>query len=574
MGGTSKKIIPFISNFSVAWFRVKAVNQYGQSDFSKLLMINAGTGIVKYPLYDYKMTPPILQQVTVLRAMDHQTPIGFARFGETTCDCLKPQVVYQAEWNHPYEQNTSNFNVIENIPIKPDRAVYFFLRFTYQMGRIALTLSFKDPYGAMVNRTIALVPLPGGWSDDYWGSFVPDDFGHEYEYQMYVSGADNFERYYERGFQGNYIWSSDRMGNILDKNPSSYAHADLNNPPQFPFINYEPGVDVNHKIKIGTVTRSLPADRLENNNSFTSATNVVLTLNPSSLRAEYTNINLNSATDTDTFLVNYQDIGTNYIINADSTLAALAGGIVPGGIHWLSKYLGLSIALIEPKLHIELYTNQKECTDLELYKSDKTTRVSEYKKQSCVDLSPGTFPDCKYYLVVKNSDYNLQGAFPYKIIFTYSPGYYRMCVDHNAPAFQPKDRLDYKILKKLYEKIDLPRPSEDWRITIERDIRTFIRQTANILLDTEFTRTLPGISEQSTRTEFANDYRLTAKVASSFGLNEEAEKLYNERINLFSSKNDISNRLDALNELHSFYTSAGMKAKATALKKKIVKIKL
>lgn len=571
IGGKCIKVAPAINDFAVAWFRVKAINQYGQSDFSKVLLINTGTKKTKSP-YGHEAAPAFLQQVTVLRAIPNQTPTGYARFAEASSDFLKPQVIYDVLWSQKYGQNTRKIEVTENKPSKPDRAIYFFLRFNYQMRNLHLNLLYTDPYGAQKNQEINLQPVTGSWPSDYWGTFIPTDYGRNYDYQLIVSGEDILERYYERGFTGSYGWNLNRMGNLLDSNPSSVAAADLNNAPQYPFINYEPGLDRNHKVQIGTVIKSLLADRLENNNSFATATNVVLTLDPEKLTQEYNDINLNNSADSDVFYVDYQGIGTNYILNNDSALINSKSGGLKAGRNYLSSFLGLYIDFIVPSLSITLHTDQKECIDLEVYKSDKVIKVKDYKKESAVKFSPMDFNDCKFYLVVKNSDYNMQGAFPYRMNIAYAPGYYAMGIDHNAPAYQAQGRIDYKYLKKLLDKLDLPRPSENWKVTIERDIREVVKQTANILLDKNIADELKEFTGQSFNHNHSIDYKQTAMIASSFGLATEAELLYNERLKQISSVTDKTLSVEAYNDLHGFYLSNGMKTKANALKKKIIKI--
>jgi hypothetical protein len=467
-------------------------------------------------------------------------------------------MVYDAEWESS-GPDSRVLKINQNIPFKPGRDAYIFVRFSNRMLDKYLRLSLYTM--GMHEIAVKLSPIVDSFDAVYWGTFTPEDKQKNYKFYIVIDGVDSIERYVPRGFVGQYGWDVNKSGSFLDKHPETKSYPALNKPPLFPFVNYEPGYDTTHSLEIGTVNRSVPASG--GTIDFTSATLVLLAPDMSNIGCtkEYIQLTLN---DTSVFLVEYQ-----------TTAADDACGVLTPYKEYLSSLLGLYIVHYPPLFWVSLYADQKDCTDLELYKSDTATRTHDLRQESHVGIYNPTmafFTDKKLYLVIKNSDFNLQGTFLYNIRFGYQHAHDDYGIDFTAPAYQGRTTVERHFLKKLYDRIDLPRPQENWKAKYQRDVRTFVRQITAILLDDQTAVELQGFVKQNVSKGLADDCRLTAKAAFALGMVAEAEKLYKESSDRFSAQGDKKSQVSVLNDLYEVYHSAGMKTKADKVLSKIKNI--
>jgi hypothetical protein len=505
------------------WYRIKARNVSGQSGPSHVVMATLPNGPVRivHPSdSDITLPPPYVAQVTVLRALPGRTPSGYARLPDEPCDCLRPEVIYNANWE-PFLTRQRALKVLVDQPLKPDRAAYIFIRFENDtdwpgqgipMDDVSLVLTLL-PIGASSGNIPTMLQLkrctePGRCC--YWAEFTPQDLQAPYSYSFHIEGADAFDHYVPRKLYQYF------QGPVLDRNPASAAWPNLNDAPLYPIQLYLQGGDNFHHMQIGTVTHALAPDQLEPNNAFAKATPVAIS-SAAGLVKKYSALSLHAANDADYFQVDYLPTS---IDNASTLLEPTK--------EWLSRLLGLYIMHYPPLLEIALFTDHKACVDLALYKSDAVTQTHNLPKQGQISLynpSLTFFLNHRFYLTVKNSDFNQQGAFAYQARFSYQHAYDEPNVDCNAPAYQPKTSVGRAVLKQIYDKIDLPRPAEDWKVHRDLSINTFVEQTAGVLLNRQTVEQVQAIFKSDYRRLLADDYRLAAAVATRLDLAGLAKKL-------------------------------------------------
>jgi hypothetical protein len=508
----------------VRWYRIRTFNRVGSSGYSDIVMVDLPNGPVRtiHPYDDDISTPPpYVAQVTILRAEPGLIPLGFARFAPNPCDCLQPEVVYDAKWV-PSALNFRTMQIQANKLFKPNRDAYIFIRFEnssigYEMGipmkedaSLVLTLLYSS--GSGQNHPV-MVPLKRCVKDGrtcYWGVHTPVSGQTPYLIKLHIQGLDAYDHYGPRTLYQYF------QGGVLDRNPATEARADSSNPPLYPFLSYLPGKDISHQFRVGTISQSLPADTLEANDTFATATPVLLSSAGGLVKA-FTSLALSTASDKDVFQI-------TYLTTPEDDACRLVGAYK----EWLSQLMGLYIMHYPPLLEAVLFLEPRECVDLALYKSDASTRTHNLPKQSQVSLynpSLAYFPDHTLYLVVKNSDFARQGALPYKIRFSYAHAHDEAHVDSNAPAYKPRTSVGRILLQQVYDKLDLPRPSEDWRVHYEQNMRTVVEQTAAILLNPETAAQLSSALERDVRQALAQDCRLAGKAAAKLGMSELAKKL-------------------------------------------------
>lgn len=517
----------------IYFYRIKAKNRNGESGFSNIIMVDLPSGDARVldPNNIYISRPPsYLKQINIVRAPSGLQPIGYARFEDNSCECLQPEEVYNACWEYKSKYQRT-LNIRQNIPFKPNRDAYIFVKFAdysladgipMQDDTVTLKLTGKKADGSSFDIPVKM--LPGIEVNDrtyYWGSFKADNQWYKnYKINIEIHAKDAFDRYDQRN----------PSGHEIDASPSDEAYTDLANPPYYPFINYQPGIDRNHSFEIGTIIKDLPEDSFEVNNNFSSATKVLLAPKRNEISAwkSFDQISLNNATDIDYFMVEYQSS------TADDNCELLEPTTEE-----LSKLLGLYIVHYPPIFSISLQTNNKDCIDLALYKSDSlntqlTHNLEKINKFVLYNPTKTHFQDKRFYTLVKNSDYDSQGAIKYSIIFSYSHAQDVMRINTNAPAYKPRTTVTRKLFQNIFDKLDLPRPGENLESRYQINIKTVVQKAINFISDQQTAADLQEILKRNIAFDLANDFRSTANVARSLNMNLEAEKLLLESYKQFS----------------------------------------
>lgn len=570
LGGTFEDVLPAPAASEYRspeyWYRVKAVNWIGESEFSYDVMVSVPSGTVReiHPWdADVSLPPMHARRLTVVRAPAGLVPIGYANFATPTCECRAPQVVYDAIWEYA-GGHVRRLNKTSDLAFKPDRAAYIFIHFgtgdwgdwgdgvLMDGGPVSVKLTASPAGSPAINIPLTLQPGTGGY---YWGVFTPDNVTQtSYTFSVEVSAQDSFARYAPRF----------PSGDMLDGDPRTEAYADTT-APLYRFMNYEPGSDTNHAFHVGFVRSQLDPDRLETNNDFGHATVVQLSA-PDEIQTQrkaFDQLTLGNASDVDYFALQFSPS------QKDKDCQLLQPGTVV-----LSTLLGLSKTFYPPRLIVSLKNDDLDCMDIMLFTSDVQGRAQKHIAQGMYSLSVWNplrvgYPDAKLYAMVKNGDYASQGAIGYGVAFYYGHAVEKFGVDPNAPGYGPRTTEARKFLRELYEKLDLPRPGDDIRQQFSHDSRATIVALTKVLVDPATTSTLQGILGRDVRRDVAADCASVAKVADTLSIPDAAERLYIAASTGFETIGDRTKQLDALRALAVFYDHANLSSKAAAIRKRI-----
>lgn len=490
---------------------------------------------IGYNYLEISRPPSYIQQVTVIRALPGMEPTGYATFPEATDDCLKPQIVYDAQWQNN-GSSTRTLNIESNIPFKPNRDAYVFVKLSgysradYQpMHTVNLNLK------GISNGQNINIPVEMSFSRDdyygiyYWGSFKPENQSlANYDVIMEFEGIDNYVRYELR----------DPPGHELDSDPSTKAYADLDDPPLYLFKNYEPGVDRNHKLAIGQIVDQLDDDNLEPNDSFDLAKEISLVTGEGEgiVTKKFSELALSTSHDVDYFLIEYE----SSLADDNCTLLDVERSVV-------SEILGVYINKYPPMLGIEVYTENNDCTDLALYNSVEavTNHFPRTNKVVLYNPTKMAFVDKKVFLAVRNSNHSDQGAFRYDAVFSYAHAHFLIRGGQGNLGLE----VQRVLLGRLYEMLDLVRPGE----IFEKEPQVVIQASVEIMLDKETRPTLQEILEQDVTAILANDLANMAKVTKDFGMRSETEKLFKASLALFSEQRDLKKSLFVAKQLEELY---------------------
>lgn len=504
----------------------------------------AGEAAVKVEGFSGRVTavPPFVEKVEVIYA---DPGAGYARSK------------YRGEWLFQSAQRTLQRY---SEPIAPGfKTLHFNIRFSSPGGMksetVRLNLTGRSPVdNSYINIPVALT----GRGQDFTGSWKPENrYQKDYSLTLEIQGSDDYQRFSSRT----------PGGNMIDSDPSTVVTADLSRPP-YPFLNYEPGTDRKHSIQIAVPVMSLNPDPLENNNDFPSATRVLLdrpeaqalqTAQVKSMRS-FGSLTLHNSIDTDYFNVTFQSL-------PEDDTCLLEGPVS----QTLSPYLGLSATTYPPLVWVRVDNLDDGFTDLVVYKSDKYNRstVQTGVKSSFFRLyNPlKTFPDKSYYVQVKNTGYAVQGALKYGIEFGYMPVVIQTEVDHNAPAYRPLTEVRYRLIKRLVEALDLPRPADSIlsRVSgrdltyqsggmVVTDMKVLIQKVEGFLVSADTVNDLKLVSRNEYESVMAAEYFSLAKAARSAGITAVAEQFYTEsssRFGKIGSTGDVIKVQSALKELQS-----------------------
>jgi tetratricopeptide (TPR) repeat protein len=227
--------------------------------------------------------------------------------------------------------------------------------------------------------------------------------------------------------------------------------------------------------------------------------------------------------------------------------------------------------------------------DMEIYRCDELNR-------KLYESLPKTSHECIYnptyvlgarkcYLALKNADYSSQGAFFYDLVIGYYSAHDWLSVDTNAPAYRAQTTIQRKILKELYERIDLPRPPEDFQRSGQRvqpgesvvwgtaiHVGTFVKEYEKFLEVSEVAAMLGQIAHKASRTVVAEEYGNLAKAAQSYKLFDDAERIYLKSAGAYSKLEDKKLEVGVLDNLANMYTEQGKKNAAKKILNRIKKI--
>ena len=190
--------------------------------------------------------PPIVERVAVMQWEPRATPEEFAAFPGAQDYCL----FYEAHWEQAGKKRTLQTG--KNHPLSLDRPAYIFVMFSpgwknlhggRRMREVSLNLKGIYPgTGQVMDHEVELTEAKdSNLGFFYWGSFEPFNCSkEEYSLQMVFEGRD----------QGGHLMRRVHPGDVLDSDPSTIAYPHSQIFPDHPLMNYSPGSDRNHLIKI------------------------------------------------------------------------------------------------------------------------------------------------------------------------------------------------------------------------------------------------------------------------------------------------------------------------------------
>lgn len=518
---------------------------------------------VKYFSIRIVAPPPCVESVEAIYVKDGASG--------TLKSCEQPRVKYQASWVPGSTGSTQTLDAFSEpiIPI-PGKTLVFNIKFStsgaIKKGTAKLTLVGKASDGSSENITL---PLTGS-GDFFTGTWKPQHKGSaNYMLALRIEGADDTPRYAGRT----------PLGNILDSKPQTAASVDTTSA-GYPFKNYEPGADSNYSIELAPKRATMTADALEPNDSFTAASQVILTgaTADKGVWKRFDHLNFHGASDQDFFFVQYVSLPGDDACQLTGSTTVSA-----------SDFLGLSITSYPPSLCISVNA-EGSCTDIDVYKivAAGTQLYKSHAKERLFSLFNPTkvFPNKTLYAVIRNSNYTYQGAFPYDVDFGYMPAHSVWEVDTNAPAYSARPDARRRLLKRYYDMIDLPRPGDT---LLSKATDASFPYPANSIIVTNLKKSLTNqqayLTSPDTMSDLkavapkqANDVVATAlmnlgKIAQSAQLDKQTEALYLASAASFATAKMRDNQIIVLRALASFYKDHQMSVEYAEVKNQISKIK-
>jgi hypothetical protein len=518
-----------------------------------------GAGFVQR-FYEIVNHPPYVEQVTIVKAVSGLNPVDYAKFDSSLYfpECKKCKVRYNAKWNHQPGASKRTLSV-NSEPLSPDHRAYVFIRFGpnldpcgYKMVRpetLKLELIGKTPNNTTEKILVNLTAAKDKQSEwYYWGSFQPrNPWGKNYELTLNITAKDASAHFMNRT----------QSGDELDSRPETIARVDSNNAPLYPFINYKPDVDRNHKIEIAT---EILADKWEANQTIPFSSPVRLEL----AKAPLNNPNFQVDKNPDEGAAFYPSSGENALTlhtPNDVDFFHVQFKTHPNDKNMISGltksfFGGIFLESFSPRLEIQVEETYGGCLNLQLYDAQTVQKfVFHNTKGANIDRPQDIFPGNHFYLAVRNPDYSKQGKLRYGLFIRYHCG-----------GFLVKGELLYK----LFEYMGLPwQPPEWWNFPWDPDLGPPIPPELTKQFDPEKIITylngfLPelikdlGIKDQVERDlVLACERYELGQLAHSAGLLDDAELLYNESINVFRKLKLGIREADVLFDLQALYTMRG-----------------
>lgn len=518
--------------------------------------------------------PSFVSRVAIVQTpMTAQPPVGFADFGESFKAC-ETTTVYQAQWEPTASGRLLQVDVRK--PLNPSRPACVFVEFSNKdmvEANSSLVLSGQSPDGKKLRIAVPLAPS----SDHryFHGTFQPTNaWAADYTLGMTI--------------QGTRAWPADvlrvLLGDRLDAYPATVASLDPGRAGPLAFTQYDSGGDACHRIEVGPQARyaplaSLTPDALETpvpNDSFATATRVtslILANKPpsvgtvASVEKVFDRLNFHDRQDADFFDVSYQCPASD---DTDAANRPASGGT--------SAVLGLSYGHRPPELSCRVTPDDFRCMDVAAYAYGSGTPVlfaSDARTTGITIASPARSLGAKRcYFVLTNHDFAAAGAFFYAARFIYTSAYDSISVDTHAPAYGGKLSVRRRILERLYERIDLPRPEEDGSGVIRvQDPVAFIKAYGGFLQEPQTAALLGQSLHRNGATVVAESLHALGQVARTFGRAEEAGSLFRKSSGISLALSDKAGAIAALESLAGLYKSLGQTAEYTAVRREIGNLK-
>jgi hypothetical protein len=497
--------------------------------------------------------PAFVSRVAIVQTPVTTTmPVGFADFGGAFKTC-EATTVYQAGWMPWGSSRTLQVDVRK--PLNPLLPAHVFVEFAGKAMNdrsISLTLNGKS-------TSIPVALKPSADHQYYFGTFKPTNtWTADYTLDLVIQGT--------RSWPANVL--KVLLGDNLDSTPGTIAALDPTPPGPFAFTNYEAGNDGNHHIEVGPQSHyarlaMLTPDRLEApepNDSFATATSVTSLIlsntahkfgTIATVEKVFDHLNFHDQQDADYFDVSYQ---CPVYDDSDAVNRPATSGKSP--------FLGISYGHRPPELSCRVTPDDYHCMDVAAYKYDASAPVlfaGEVKSTGLTIASPSrTLGAKRCYFVLTNHNYAYAGAFFYTVRFAYTSTYDTITVDTNAPAYRGKLGIKRRILGKLYEHIDLPRPPEDMTEVIHvRDAAEFVKEYSKFLQEPETGALLGQSLQRNGGMVVAEALHFLGQLAQTFGRLEEAIGLYRKSADISRALGDKVGTVAALESLAGFYKSYG-----------------
>jgi hypothetical protein len=347
------------------------------------------------------------------------------------------------------------------------------------------------------------------------------------------------------------------------------------------FTGYEANHDSNHRLEVGPQSRfarvaTLAPDELEPNNSFAAATPIPSLILPDSpdhfgtgmaVEKAFSRLNFHDQTDADYFLVSFQ--GPSHDDTDQANRPTTAGH---------SAGLGISYSHRPPELSCHVTPDDNRCMNVAVYRLTAGAPipvVSEAKSSGITLPSPSRSLGAKQgYFVLANHNYTYSGAFHYGVRFVYTSAYDEIAVDTGAPAFQGQPTIRRKILHRLLDRLDLPRPGDDRAEVIRgADPIVFIRGYGEFLQEPEMAALLGENLRRPGGVVVAEAMHFLGQLARTFARVAEADRLFRQSADTGLALGEKGLAVTALESLADSYKSQGNRAALTKVSKEIRNLK-
>jgi hypothetical protein len=203
-------------------------------------IIGYGAGMIQY-FHEVVNPPSFVQRLAIVQWQPGDKPREFAFFSNDKEHCLR----YDAKWERV--GTGRSLKIVKKQKVSPGRPIYFFVQFGpaevepdtgRRMSQASLHLK-RMGLNDEVSLTKDYDPTVGYY---YWGSYNPINCTNDpITLTVEIAGRD----------LGAHLSTRNLPGNELDSNPVKIPYIDSSKSPDFPWIDYQPGPDVNHTITVG-----------------------------------------------------------------------------------------------------------------------------------------------------------------------------------------------------------------------------------------------------------------------------------------------------------------------------------
>lgn len=510
--------------------------------------------------YEIVNQPPFVERVVVVIAPSGLTPQSFGEFSENlnTVNCKKIHVIYDAYWKK-VNDNTRQKIVSKKLPLVPGKQAYIFIQFGPKMlsgksknmrGNTLKLNLVSAPDEGSVNKSVMLtVASDVTIGEYYWGSFnVSNPLNKPFSLGFEIHGFDASAHLNNRSYPGDEI----------DCEPATIPKVNINEAPYYPLIQYNPGIDCNHKIDIGL---PIIKDQYEFNNILNNATYIKLSGNASILNRPHKileNLTLHSKYDTDCFLLDFENVVDTWDIKE---------------FHRKHVISGLYVEFFSPNFNITVKEEYGYCFNLIIYDYNKK-KYREFLNTNMVNIQPNIISDTKkLFLVIKNPDFKHQGSLRYNLKVEYSPSYGILKgellkklspFNPNIPFIPTPSPIPIPI------PIPTPMPINPLDGITYFDSQQLIDDLKQYVPKLIESFNLTSIEERTLKE--AEILFTIAKVAEIAKLHDEAETLYLKSAGFFYEQNLSVKEVGVLLNLKKFYCANNNYTMVNIIKKRIEKL--